>query len=389
MSLLNGQVTGGGVTSVNGDAGPAVVLNAADVGADASGAAAAAQAAAQAYADGLVVGLWDDRGAFDASGGAYPSTGGSGTAGAILKGDIWTISVAGTLPTGQVVEIGDVVRALINTPGNTQANWAITQNNIGYVAENAANKNSVNGYVGLSSWSIVFRNLANSFTSLLQNANTAARTYIFQDRDGIIADDTDLALKAPLASPALTGTPTAPTAAAGTNTAQLATTAFVHNEPTITRAIAKLNIAVGHTGDTLNTVKFTQLIPAGTFEANDIFFVFAKWRATSSGNGKTLRMYFNTTPDLTGSPVLVATHTIGTGVTTTGFGREITFLNALNSQKVQNAATSSNNEYAVVNAAMTALAVDFSVDQYIIFALQLVSGAETVAIETITSHIER
>lgn len=35
------------------------------------------------------------------------------------------------------------------------------------------------------------------------------------------------ALKAPLASPALTGTPTAPTAAAATNTTQLATTAFV------------------------------------------------------------------------------------------------------------------------------------------------------------------
>jgi hypothetical protein len=35
------------------------------------------------------------------------------------------------------------------------------------------------------------------------------------------------ALKAPLASPALTGTPTAPTATAGTNTTQLATTAFV------------------------------------------------------------------------------------------------------------------------------------------------------------------
>ena len=37
------------------------------------------------------------------------------------------------------------------------------------------------------------------------------------------------ALKANLASPALTGTPTAPTAAAGTNTTQLATTAFVTN----------------------------------------------------------------------------------------------------------------------------------------------------------------
>ena len=37
----------------------------------------------------------------------------------------------------------------------------------------------------------------------------------------------EIAPKAPLASPTLTGTPAAPTAAAGTNTTQLATTAFV------------------------------------------------------------------------------------------------------------------------------------------------------------------
>ena len=39
-----------------------------------------------------------------------------------------------------------------------------------------------------------------------------------------------LSLKAPLASPALTGTPTAPTAAAGTNTTQIATTAMLQAE---------------------------------------------------------------------------------------------------------------------------------------------------------------
>ena len=37
----------------------------------------------------------------------------------------------------------------------------------------------------------------------------------------------DVNAKAPLASPALTGTPTAPTAGSGTNTTQIATTAFV------------------------------------------------------------------------------------------------------------------------------------------------------------------
>jgi hypothetical protein len=40
-----------------------------------------------------------------------------------------------------------------------------------------------------------FRNLANSFTSFFQNSATASRTYTLQDRNGTLADDTDLALK--------------------------------------------------------------------------------------------------------------------------------------------------------------------------------------------------
>lgn len=54
--------------------------------------------------------------------------------------------------------------------------------------------------------------------------------------------NTAIAAKAPLASPALTGTPTAPTAAAGTNTTQIATTAFVQaaTEPIATSVIAAL-----------------------------------------------------------------------------------------------------------------------------------------------------
>jgi len=50
---------------------------------------------------------------------------------------------------------------------------------------------------------------------------------------------TDLAAKAPLASPALTGTPTAPTAAANTNTTQVATTAFAKAEADAAEQAAK------------------------------------------------------------------------------------------------------------------------------------------------------
>ena len=47
-----------------------------------------------------------------------------------------------------------------------------------------------------------------------------------------------LADKAPIASPALTGVPTAPTAAAGTNTTQIATTAYVQDSLAMAMALA-------------------------------------------------------------------------------------------------------------------------------------------------------
>jgi len=56
---------------------------------------------------------------------------------------------------------------------------------------------------------------------------------------------TNLALKAPLASPALTGVPTAPTAIAATNTTQIATTAFVQSVTTAPSNLTGVITSVG------------------------------------------------------------------------------------------------------------------------------------------------
>lgn len=86
---------------------------------------AARDAAIAAAVAAATIGLWDDRGNFAANvDDAFPATGGSGESGAILKGDIWTVSVAGTI-NGAAVEIGDTVRALVDDPGQTASNWAI------------------------------------------------------------------------------------------------------------------------------------------------------------------------------------------------------------------------------------------------------------------------
>jgi len=57
-------------------------------------------------------------------------------------------------------------------------------------------------------------------------SNTSA---IAANTASILTNSSDIELKAPIISPTFTGTPTAPTAAAGINTTQLATTAFVNN----------------------------------------------------------------------------------------------------------------------------------------------------------------
>lgn len=60
------------------------------------------------------------------------------------------------------------------------------------LSELLANKNASGGYVGLTVFNINFKNVAGTFTSFFTNTNTAARTYTFQDRNGTIADDTDI-----------------------------------------------------------------------------------------------------------------------------------------------------------------------------------------------------
>ena len=83
--------------------------------------------------------------------------------------------------------------------------------------------------------------------------------------------DSDLDLKANLASPALTGTPTAPTAIAGTNTTQIATTAFVKS--TVDSAVSTATTAIeSGIGDGILTVSTTgqgiTIVDTSTFSAN-------------------------------------------------------------------------------------------------------------------------
>lgn len=95
------------------------------------------------YLNNAIAGLLDYRGSYNASTNLFPATGGSGTLGVILKGDFWICSVAGTLG-GVAVTPGDLIIAIIDTPGQTAANWDLIPHNLGsYVTSVSGTTNRI------------------------------------------------------------------------------------------------------------------------------------------------------------------------------------------------------------------------------------------------------
>lgn len=156
---------------------------------DAAGAAAAALVSAKAYADGLVVGLLDLKGGVDCSGNPnYP---------AALKGDAYYVTVAGKIggAAGLAVDIGDVIAAVADNAGGTQAgvgaSWIILEhnlagallasNNLSDVADVVTAFNNLSGMTTLGD--ILYGGAAGTRTRLAGNT-TATRKFLRQTGDG-------------------------------------------------------------------------------------------------------------------------------------------------------------------------------------------------------------
>ena len=104
---------------------------------------------------------------------------------------------------------------------------------------------------GLPEWAVQESHVQAKVDAIIDSAPGALDT--LNELAAAINDDANfastvtnsLSLKAPLASPAFTGTPTAPTAAAGTNNTQIATTAFVNSKIELTDLSVTQNSASG------------------------------------------------------------------------------------------------------------------------------------------------
>ena len=139
--------------------------------------------------------------------------------------------IAGGVPSldsNTKVPIADLYEATTTTKGITQLTDSVTSTS----TTTAATPNSVKT-VNDSLNSEISRAKSAEFTlttnlnNEITRATDAESTLTTNLNTEITRAKSAEALKAPLASPTLTGTPTAPTATAGTNTTQIATTAFV------------------------------------------------------------------------------------------------------------------------------------------------------------------
>ena len=138
--------------------------------------------------------------------------------------------------------------------------------------------------------------------------------------------------------------------------------------------ILKTTTTVSHTGDTNNTSIYSGLIPANTFTIGDYLSLIAKCRKQFTNGNATFRIYINTSNTLIGATLLATRTTTNTTISNVGLSRNL----IIKSVSLTETVTASSNLATDLEAGGIAfLNIDWSVDQYLIFSVQLTSGADT------------
>ena len=101
----------------------------------------------------------------------------------------------------------------------------------------------------------------------------------------------------------------------------------------------------------------------------------------NSNNGYDIRFYWNTTPDLSGSPVLFG-FVSGTTAAASTYGLMRTLMintnSGANNVYCHSTATSLVNDLNPTTVAPSTVTIDFTIDGYVVFAARVLSGSDTM-----------
>lgn len=154
--------------------------------------------------------------------------------------------------------------------------------------------------------------------------------------------------------------------------------------------IADCSNGTAVTGGTSNTYSKGLLIPANSRTANQAPQVDLKVSKTGTAGTLTIRLYWNTTNDLSGSPIL-----LGLGTALAASTRSSTFMRILsievaagtgNGTLVSNVTVAGATDYAAYTSAQTSAAIDWTAAGYIVCAIQNGSAADSSVCNMIKLH---
>jgi hypothetical protein len=132
------------------------------------------------------------------------------------------------------------------------------------------------------------------------------------------------------------------------------------------------------TGTTVNTISQTLLIPANTFtSAGGMIEFMARFQKTGTAGNQYCNVYVNTSPTLTGGSALAwfnaNTSTFVQGLRTAKISSNTITLTSASSTAITDYFASAN--------AQTSAPFDVSVDNYLIFTIQLFNAADSSVVE--------
>jgi hypothetical protein len=121
------------------------------------------------------------------------------------------------------------------------------------------------------------------------------------------------------------------------------------------------------TGTLSNTITSSILVPANTFSSNGIIEITGRFQKTGVLGSHTLRLYTNTSASLTGA-TLVANIFSGTNTNVGAFRNANIFSNTINFMSTN---ITSPSDYTSITGATTTATFNTSLDNYLIFTIQL------------------
>lgn len=132
------------------------------------------------------------------------------------------------------------------------------------------------------------------------------------------------------------------------------------------------------TGTTAETYLIGLLVPS--LNANSVLWINAQFERSGAAGNSTILVYYNTTNNLSGSPVKIATVTMNSSSDYTVFQRRIANKNSLTTNEIFRVTVASVTDLAANAANLTDLNVDLS-GKYIVFSTTNVSSADTITIK--------